>query len=47
MAIVLSLFISRMNTPRELSQEEYKKIRDEALDSTYGKGFVDQYTKNK
>ena len=35
------------NQGRELSQEEYKKIRDEALDSTYGKGFVDQYTKNK
>ena len=26
MAIVLSLFISRMNTPRELSQEEYKDL---------------------
>ena len=35
------------NQGKELSQEEYKKIRDEALDSTYGKGFVDQYTKNK
>ena len=35
------------NQGRELSQEEYKKIRDEALDSTYGKGFVDQYAKNK
>ena len=35
------------NQGRELSQEEYKNIRDEALDSTYGKGFAKQYAQNK
>ena len=32
MAIVLSLFISRMNTPRELSKEEYKDLGAYFLD---------------
>ena len=29
------------------NQKEYEKLRNEALEETYGKGFVDQYTKNK
>ena len=35
------------NQGRELSQEEYENIRDEALDKTYGKGFAQQYAQNK
>ena len=27
--------------------KEFAKLRDEALDSTYGKGFAQQYAKNK
>jgi len=29
------------------NQKEFAKLRDEALDSTYGKGFAQQYAKNK
>ena len=37
------------NKGKELpgNQKEYEKLRNEALEDTYGKGFVDQYTKNK
>ena len=29
------------------NEKEFGKLRDEALDSTYGKGFAEQYAKNK
>ena len=37
------------NKGRDLpgNEKEYEKLRNEALEDTYGKGFVDQYTKNK